>query len=618
MQIARAMRRFWLDIALWYGLAASFLLAYVGVFAQPVTAIAPHLVVVTLPFLALVLIRLLLQLLIAGRRVRRLLASVLTATVLSLVITYYCLVLIGLRSWGGVVEWNVIPTFFAQTAVLADALATPLWLFPVAALALYAGLVVGSWHYLARFDWVETGAARLSQPIKATIVACIAAILAIEVAQISLGQWTAVSEPVSLTLFPPRAALDLEGYSVNPVTANHLDRLADDARRAYVPATAAKRNLILFVVDALRPDHMSLYGYARDTTPNLTRIAHEHHSLVVNGVHASCGDTICALYSLFSSEFTNGFSFRPLILQEILRRNGYQIHMVLSGDHTYFHTLKGIYGNVDSFYDGTQARDYFINDDQMIVDRVSRMLPWQGQPVMFQFHLMSSHILRKVEKGIGKFQPAERYTLRNSSEHGPGGVPPQTAVNFYDNGVLDSDSIVNAVLQQLQMKGYLDDALVVITADHGESLGEHGLFTHANSVREEVLRIPLVLIPYGYRGNTQEPSRAFYSQVDIAPTLLNELDLPIPANWTGHPLDAPHEHQLSFFEEHSYAGMIDAQDPHHLWKYWIDRRSGADHVFDLLTDSHENIDVLHEIPARLLADLRTRTRAQTSAGLEIH
>jgi len=620
MNAARVIRRFGLDVVAWYCIPALFLGAYVGLFGKSSTAVVPHLAVLAIPLLAMTLARLVLQRLVTSPKLRRLIAAVLAASLLGVLITYYCLVLIGLRSWGGVVAWNVIPTFFAQTTVLADALAVPLFLIPIAGLALYAALIWICCLYLTRFDWAGTSASTISRPIRVAFVAGAAAIIAIQAYQVSAGQWTYRAEPVSLTFFPPADVLNLEGYSINPVAASRLDQLEDEARATYMPAetAAARKNVVLIVVDALRPDHMGIYGYDRDTTPRLARITGANYTRVVSGTHSSCGDTACALFSLFTSKFPNEFSFRPFTLHEALRRNGYRIHMVLSGDHTYFHSgFKNFYGAVDSFYDGTQAHGYFLNDDQLVVDHLAAMPNWDGKPVMFQFHLMSAHILRKKEDAPGQFQPARRYAVRDSSERGPGGDPPQSAVNFYDNGVMKADSMIDALLQQLQNKGYLRNTLVVITADHGESLGEHGLFTHANSVREEVLRVPLLLIPYGYQPQASGPIRAFPSQIDIAPTILSQLSLPIPATWMGHPITEAQGVQFSVFEEHSFAGLIDHRDPQHAWKYWIDRRSDADHVFDLSIDPHENRDVRDAIPPEFLNELRARTRAQTSAGLSV-
>jgi hypothetical protein len=103
-------------------------------------------------------------------------------------------------------------------------------------------------------------------------------------------------------------------------------------------------------------------------------------------VHASCADTICGLLSLSSSKFPRNFSLHPITLHEVLRRNGYRLHLILTGDHSYFYSLKGFYGEVDDYFDGTQAHGYFINDDQLALDRLAQTPAFDGTPAMFQFH----------------------------------------------------------------------------------------------------------------------------------------------------------------------------------------------------------------------------------------
>jgi glucan phosphoethanolaminetransferase (alkaline phosphatase superfamily) len=554
MTVARVIRRLALDVLIWYGLSAIFLALYVRRFGQPATAVAAHLAVIAIPLLTSSLARFFLQQSMTNSALRRLASTLLTGSLLTLLIAYYAIVLIGLRSWGGVVAWNVIPTLFATAYALADALAVPLFVLVIAACAAYLTILLICWLYLARFDWAGTGPSPLSRPMRTTVVAGATVFLALQTFQLCAKQYTLDSEPVRLTLFPPKAALDMEGYSGNPIAAAPLDRLADQARKAYVPAATVGKNLVLIVVDALRPDHMGIYGYRRPTTPHLDRIVSQHETRIIHGTHASCADTTCALFSLSNSQFTNEFSFHPIMLQEAARRNGYRVHLVLSGDHTYFYSLKSFYGPVDSFYDGTQARGYEMNDDQLVIDHIASMPDWDGKPAMFQIHLMSSHLLRKTETVPGPYQPARRYALRDSADRGPGGDPPDTALNFYDNGVVEADSVINTILTLLGKKGYLGDALVAVTADHGESLGEHGLFTHANSVREEVLRIPLVLVAYGSPFRSDTAYRTFSSQVDIAPTLFTELGLPVPGTWSGRPLQDAQGLTLSYFAEHQFAG----------------------------------------------------------------
>lgn len=614
----RLVRRIGLDVVAWYSLPACFLFVYLTGFAQPASAIWPHLLVVSLPFIVLQASRLLFQRLTARICLQRLLTASLATALLGSLLIYYLLVIIGLKSWGGVVAWEVIPTFFAQSLVLTDALAVPGWALPAAGVGFVAALFFLCRVYLLRFDWVGIQTARVPAPFLCGGIAAAVAMVSLEVYQLSIGSWSIYAEPISLTWRRPQAVLDLEGYSVNPLTATRLDRLEDQARSAYRPDGGDRKNLIFIVVDALRPDHLGVYGYPRQTTPNLTRIVREQSARVIRGVHASCGDTACALYSLFSSKFPSGFSFRPFTLQEALQRNGYRVHLVLSGDYHFFHSnLKGIYGHVDTFYDGIDAKGYYLNDDALLIDHLRAMPDWDRNPVMIQFHLMSSHLLRKPSESPGPFQPARRYAVRNSHDIGPGAVEAETAVNFYDNGVLDADSVIYQLLTLLRLKGYLQNSLVVITADHGESLGEHGVFTHANSVREEVLNVPLILIPFGYESAAVTHARQFPSQVDIAPTVLDELRLPVPRTWIGRALNSAQGLPLTYFEEHAFAGVIDHRDATHIWKYWIDRKTGVDHVFDLADDPHENADRRAAVSPALLAQLRELTIAATSAGLPV-
>ncbi|HEY1314189.1 MAG TPA: sulfatase-like hydrolase/transferase, partial [Steroidobacteraceae bacterium] len=520
-----------LDVGLWFSLPCAFLLVYVLGYAEPTAAIAPHLGLVSLPLLAIFLARLVLARSSASHRVYFSVTSTLTSSVLALFVIYYMAVLIGLHSWGGVVAWNVVPTFFLQTSLI-----TEVWKIPRVCI-IAVPILVYWWHialcrrYFDRVDWVPFLNPRLSGLMFSSVLLVGLAIIVIVSVEFCTGAFTSQQEPLSVTAFPQSAGMDLEGYIVNPVTANRMDLREDAARQAYVGADVFgkgvhRKNLVFILVDALRPDHMGLYGYDRDTTPVLSRIVREHSSRIVQEVHSTCADTACSIFSLFSSQFPGHFAAHPFMLHHVLWRNDYRIHLILSGDKTYFYSRKQYYGDVDTFYDGTQAPGYYMNDDQLVIDKLASMPPADQNPVMFHFHLMSAHILGKRHDGRGPFQPEQRYLFPDNHDTGPGGQESPGPRNFYDNGVVRADAVIGELLALLKTKGYLEDALVVITADHGESLGEHGLYHHANSVREEVLRVPLVMIGYGRPLQLPATTRTFASQVDIAPTILRELHLP--------------------------------------------------------------------------------------------
>ncbi|MGH9521906.1 MAG: sulfatase-like hydrolase/transferase, partial [Terriglobales bacterium] len=461
------------DLVLWYSLPLLFLTLYVVVLRQPASAILPHFAVVALLFIGVLFLRLLLSRLIANAKARRAVNALVLALCIGSMLLYYAFVLLGLHYWGGVVAWNVIPTFFAQAPDLIDSAGIPRAAVGTVLLAAAVGLLAAWWRYLGRFDWIAD--LDSSEWTSAILITAGCAIAWAGISNASHAPWLREAEPVSMTLFPLAGARDIEGHPVTAENARLLDALEDRARAAYVPAPESMRrpNLILIVVDALRPDHMSLFGYGRDTTPYLDRLAQSGNvSKVI--AHAECGDTICGLLSLTGSKLPQHFSFHPFGIHQVLRRNGYRVHTILAGDHTDFYALKSYYGPVDDWFDGSSAHVRFMNDDQLLIDRTATLAPWDGTPAMIQYHLMSVHIMRKSDVR-GEFQPSSNYMLHPSSDTGSTSETLQTATNFYDNGVVAADHVIATLLEQLKQKKYLDDALVVITADHGESLGEHGL-----------------------------------------------------------------------------------------------------------------------------------------------
>ncbi len=425
------------------------------------------------------------------------------------------------------------------------------------------------------------------------------------VANATEAPWISLAEPLSLTLFPLAGTRNIEGHLVNYAQANAYDDLEDRARASYVPADGSrKQNLILIVVDALRPANMSLYGYERKTTPFLDELARTH-AVRRFTAHAPCSDTGCGLLSLSGSKLPGDFSFRPFSLHEALRRNGYRIHVIQSGDHTHFHPMRGYYGDIDTWLDGNSSDARSIDDDRMIIDKLATMPDWDGTPAMFHFHLMSAHVTRK-DDGRRAFGPREQLLIPPRSDGSGADIVAPMANNYYDDGVLAADQVMETVIKQLQQKGYLRDALVVITADHGEGLGEHGVFGHANSVYEEVLKIPVIFVANGYEPEGFAAAAAFPLQIDIAPTILTELGIPRPTTWKGRPLQSPFAPFVAYFEEQASAGVIDTRHPGRQWKYWLDHASGDEFVFDLGTDPRESHNLVRSAPAELLHDWRKR------------
>jgi glucan phosphoethanolaminetransferase (alkaline phosphatase superfamily) len=382
--------------------------------------------------------------------------------------------------------------------------------------------------------------------------------------------------------------------------SDQLDAVADEARAAYtINPYADRKNVVLIVVDALRADHMGVYGYSRPTTPALSRLAGSGAVRIVNEVRASCSSTVCGVRSLLTSRFAYQMSRRPITLHEVLKRYGYRVHVMIGDDHIHFYGLRGTYGEVDSYFDTAAPLNHpYTADDRLVLDRAAALPRWDGTPQLLHFHLISVHTLGRRDPRYARYTPAANYVV-------PGARNAASAKNYYDNGVLQADAVIGELLSTLDVKGYLRDALVVITADHGESLGEGGRYTHARGLTEEVLRIPLLFIAYGYKPAPLAADLRLASQVDVAPTVLRELRMDRPRTWVGSPLQDPFSRDFTDLEEVDAVGLIDHRDPARLWKYWVERGNGREHVLDLTAGS-EGETPLQTVPPQLRVEWRRR------------
>lgn len=599
-----------MDVVAWYCMPAAFLFVSVDRHLLPADAIGPHLRVVGLLFLGLVLFRLVFSSSGISAAAARVATSLAASVLLALMLSYYVVVLISLQSWGRVVSWDLITSYGGQVFRLLDALEIPLSVaIGVPALG-YIALLFAVWAYLGRFDWTPGLGRIVSAPRLALLLLAGAMVWVIELYTFLAGPPTRESEPVSLTFYPNEGAWDVQGLAVDQLTAAKLEAAEKTARNAYVTGSSADRkNVILIVVDGLRPDHMGIYGYARNTTPNLDRLDQAGVLRKAVAMRASCGSSVCGLLGISGSRFPHQFSERPFALQEVLKRHGYRIHMILSGNHTLFYGLRKAYGEVDTYFD-THRKSAYMNEDRLVLEHLSGFPSWDGQPVMMQFHLMSAHSLGSRDAKMAKYAPAANYAFVANRDVQVDGRPAERAINYYDNGVLQADAVIRSVLESLERKGYLKNTVVAITADHGEAVGEHGLFQHSNSVREELLRIPFLLLSYGYRPAKPLEEHRLASQIDIAPTLLAELGMPRPATWQGAPLQQRFSRDFLYFQELWDVGLFDLRDPRNLWKYWTNIKTGEEYAFNLTLDPGERLNAIGQTSREQRRDWRRQLLAK--------
>lgn len=581
------------ELAVIAAIACAFLFFYVFRFSQPQTAVWPHLVVLSTFWVGIATLRL-----IAAHlgRPARFAGALLLALSLTVLLGYYAIVATGLLSWGRVTTWNLIWTYAHQASALLGVLGISVPVAAASAAAAIGALVCFAWLLQPHVDGVAMASRQLSRHMLATLVLCGSAYVAIRAIAFVDVSYATEGEPLSLTFFPEQAARSLQAHTTDGTRA--LDGIEDQARRDYVTTpTANRRNVFVFLADALRNDHMGAYGYPRDTTPRINALMKSTYAQKVDRVTAACAESTCGILASLLSKYPHQLSNRPFTLPDVLKRYGYRVETILGGDHTNFYGLRKAYGALDEYFDGSQAKGFYMNDDKLVVDRVSKLPAFDGEPILIWFHLMSSHALGKRHPENARYLPAESY----AKPIGRTGPPTPETTNYYDNGVLQTDAIFAETIEALRAKGYLENAVVILAADHGDMLGEHDEFMHAKSVYENALRIPFIMFSFGYQPERPLMPVRQASQVDFAPTILAELGIAPPSTWVGVALQSPAQRRYIHFQQGAQVGLYDLGDERRILKFWRDVNTQQDFTYDVTNDGGESSDLTSQIPAETRA-----------------
>ncbi len=606
MQIPiRALNGFAIDTALWFSLTCVFLFLMSQRFSANEQIIGPHLLLASILLFTVQSLRLLIASALPAKF--RCSSSFIFSASLLAISALYGLILLGLATWGKVISARMALEYLANIKGLLTAVGISPLTAASMLLAILTTIAVPIGIYSKKFNWTQSACSYnlILSFVFSFVSAGTLSIVFVNKMQNQGIYWAREGEPISL-LFNPTFSI-FQHNAIDSQSARLLDQEADQARSIYQPIVqSSPKNLIFVVVDALRPDHMGVYGYHRNTTPALADLISNHSATVVPALHASCAESACGLLSLAASKFVHQFSDRPFTLQEAVRRNGYKVHLILSGDHTNFYGLKQLYGQVDSYVDASGPSTLYVNDDATVLKNAKNLARFDGTPTMFQFHLMSAHGLGARGAPPLAFEPATSYLTRSNRELVSPVSPDQSVANHYDNGVLKADSIIGELIDVLREKGYLNNALVVVTADHGEALGEHGFYIHANSVFEQTLKIPLILVSFG-QGQVAIDVPPVPLQVDVAPTILKHLGLNVPVSWVGVPLQEKILANTAYFQQGQELGILTEQDGR-LIKYWINHSNDIEYAFAVDSDPSEARNLIGSLDQSATA----RWRAQLS------
>lgn len=377
-------------------------------------------------------------------------------------------------------------------------------------------------------------------------------------------------------------------------------------------------SVILISVDTLRADHLSCYGYRRTSTPHIDAIA--HGGTLFTQVDSQVPLTLPSHVSLLTSTypFANGIEDNAaqlgpnaVTLATVLKARGYRTGAFVGGfvlDRRF--GLNRGFDEYDSPFDLHRQAGKDPSEikrlGQDVTGSAEKWLAENSSPSFFLFlHLYDLHT---------------PYEL-------PQGRKPPNGTSGYDVELGYVNDVLGQFWNFLQQHHLLANTLVVFIADHGESLGEHGESTHGYFIYQSTLRVPLIFHwPAGsdsFPTRTDEPA----SLLDVAPTILQYLGLPEPAQFQGRSLLSILHGQTSRAGEEIYSESLYAHD-HFGTSSLRSLRTGAyqyieapePELYDLAHDPEETVnlyDTRHALALSLrerLSGLRARYRSKLAAA----
>ena len=317
-------------------------------------------------------------------------------------------------------------------------------------------------------------------------------------------------------------------------------------------------NVVLVTIDTLRADHLGSYGYPRATSPNLDRLARS--GVRFRTAVAQGSWTYTALPALVTSRFPqDGADFwtvregtpwaagrlprNATTMAQLFRGRGYRTALV-SG-HAGLGRIVGLRGGLDS----ADIGDYRAGS---VTDRAVEMLPeLETQPFFLWLHYIDPHgpyappaPWDRRFVADGKLVTGRTVRVGDRPNLPSGGMATNDLLDGhrdldfyvarYDGEIAYADEQIGRLLAALRASELERDTIVIVTADHGEMLGEHDLYGHLSSLYAPILQIPLIVSWPGHL--RARVVRGPVMAVDLLPTVAALVGAPPDPAWAGQSL----------------------------------------------------------------------------------
>ena len=317
-------------------------------------------------------------------------------------------------------------------------------------------------------------------------------------------------------------------------------------------------HVIIIAVDTLRADHLGVYGYYRNTSPNIDdfrkdSILFENFYTVTPLTTPAFGSMLTSLYPHQHGAKRNGLSlfFKIKTLPYYLKRNGYYTSAFIS-NWPLRKKLSDFNRDFDDYVEAFNKKRWFgILNKEGTADEVNkRVINWldknYNKKIFLWVHYSDPHAPYINHK---KFN-FKKNKIKNEF------YPPRSdygLINKYDSEIAFTDFYIGKLIKRLKDLKIYKKSLIIFLSDHGESFGEHNYYRHGRKLYNSTMKVPLIIkLPDNKDANStiENPVQI----IDIVPTIYKELGLKYEKNFQGFSVFDSNPDRFLFFE--TYKGAV--------------------------------------------------------------
>ncbi len=383
-------------------------------------------------------------------------------------------------------------------------------------------------------------------------------------------------------------------------------------------------DIILISIDSLRPDHLGCYGYQRQTSPTIDRLAQEGVRFTkavstTSWTLPSYAALFTGLYDSAHGLVDNGLRLAEthVTLAEVLCRAGYQTAGFFGGP--YLHSAFGLGRGFTTYQSCMTALSDDASDEVVrresrrevnvshaditgprTLEKFSSWLKMADERPMFVFlHMWDVHYdYIPPRQYVDMFDPdytgsvnAKNFMRNNAVHANMSERDLQHVVALYDGEIRFTDDILAHILAELDRYGRMEQALILVTADHGEEFFEHGDKGHARTLYDEVIRVPLI-----FRWPNRLREAVVIEQqvrlIDVMPTILSLAGVPLNVKIQGRDISGLLRGQ-KISEQSAFCELLlnkgrDRALRTNRKKVWVNGLTKVRMCFDLLSDPGEH------------------------------